>query len=186
MAAISQGTAGIIEKKEITGSLTFGNQVNFPLILKQGTQLSIITKKEGLEFTASMIGLLINDFCMNFNTRERMGAEQIADLAVELATDYWGYKLEDFIAFFALAKKNKYGKIYDRVDPSTILLLLEAYNKERDENLYIIQAEHTAGEKGYRPRQDNENNGLTKLAGSFESIKKLAEHNQSNINRLKP
>ena len=159
---------------------------NLPAILGQGTQISVLRLVEGLEKTASIVGLLINDFCSNFNTRYPMSAEQIADLAIELITDYWTYKLEDFIVFFSLARRGVYGKVYDRVDASVILGMLGVYHKQRDEELYLIQTRPLEPEKQPRQRPDPENDGFTKIAGAMQAVKGIATMNKEQINRLDP
>jgi hypothetical protein len=174
----------IQDKKVLTGALIYGDKPNFPAILNNGTQLSVLKNELGLDYSASILALMIGDFCSNFNTRFPMSAEQIADFAIELLTDYWTYRLEDFVAFFALAKRGNFGKVYDRIDAAVILTFLGEYNKHRESNLIESQMYFTQHEKGYRDRPEGD--GVTGLAGAFSEVKKLAGFNKDQINRLDP
>lgn len=185
IALTNKGVRNAIFKKEIIKELVSGDNPIYPKIIEKGTQISVIKNERGFEFIASILGLMINDFCGNFNTRNPMNDEQIADLAIELVTDYWSYKLEDFIAFFSLAKRGLYGKVYDRVDAATIYQMLAEYNKQRDMGLFEMQ-KYTDHEKYGREKQEDETGHVMALAGEFGNLRKLMAKNQEEIDRLNP
>lgn len=179
-----QDNERVQDRKVLTGALIYGDKPNFPAILNNGTQLSAIQTELGRDITASILALMIGDFCSNFNTRFPMSAEQIADFSIELLTDYWTYRLEDFVAFFALAKRGNFGKVYDRMDSAVILTFLGEYNRARETNLIESQMYFTQHEKGYRERPEGD--GVTGLAGAFNEVKNLVGFNKEQIKRLDP
>jgi hypothetical protein len=188
VAVTNSGIENKILKKQVVSDLTKGDDPLFPAIIEQGTQISVIRANNSFEFIAGILGIMINDFCGNFNTRNPMSEDQIADLAIELVNDYWCYKLEDFVVFFSLAKRGRYGKVYDRMDAATIYQLLAEYNKDRDNGLIEMQTQYTRYEKSGRSRPDGEdiNDGVTMLAGAFSKLKETFNKNQETINKLKP
>lgn len=140
MKCLIQKKAGInLEFKEMTAEIVKNGTPNFPLILSQGTQISILKKEKGPQFLATIIGLLITDFQRSFNLIRPLNDEQIAIISIELMTEYWGYRFEDFIAFFQLAKKGIYGNILDRLDANTILKMLLVYDTQRVDELRATQ-----------------------------------------------
>lgn len=130
---IKPDESDLIAYKEKIGGLTYGGRPNLPAIYKYGTSLNTIKRVNGLQFLETVLSLMIVEFQNNFNLIRPISSDQAADLAVELINDYSLYKLEDFIAFFQLAKKGVYGKILDRLDPATILQMFVLYDNHRTE-----------------------------------------------------
>lgn len=183
---MGKGTENLFEKKRLASLLVSGDSPNFALIIKNGTQLSVLKRERGVDVVVGILSLIIAEFCSSFNIKHNMSAEQIADLALELVGEYWAYKLEDFVAFFNLAKKGRYGKIYDRIDAPTIFQMLVEYNIDREKSLYEINIKPTQDEKYNRPKPINELGNLTTLAGAMSSVREMAGKNKEQIERLKP
>lgn len=119
------------EFKEISLKLVENGYPNFNIILSEGTQLNVLKKEKGPQFLVTILALLVADFQKSVNLVRPLNDEQIANLCFDLITDYWAYRFEDFIAFFQLAKKGIYGKIYDRMDYATIQEMLIKYDDQR-------------------------------------------------------
>lgn len=123
------------EFKEFSVELIENGYPNFHKIISKGTQISILKKDKGIQFLATVLGLLIADFQKSFNLIRPMNEEQVANLSIDLINDYWSYRFEDFVAFFQLAKKGVYGKILDRMDSNTIQSMLLVYDTQRVDEL---------------------------------------------------
>lgn len=156
-------------------------QPNLPAILKEGTQLSVIIKLKGEQFTHSVLGLLIHEFQSAFNLIRPITDDQAADLAMEFMANWWAYKLEDFVAFLQLAKRGLYGKILDRLDTASVLAMLMQYDAQRVDRLAARQASKQESKQGLNPYakadRDEQNEGFTDRSvpiGDFiKKVKKL-------------
>jgi len=146
-----------IEFREMAGGLIYGGRPNFPAIMQSGTQLSLIKKhfanppvpakdgtpaipgSDGTKETVGVLSLLINDFQTGFNLIRPLTDDQVVDLAIDLLTDWWAYKLEDFVSFFLLAKKSTFGRVLDRMDQDTVFKMLAEYDALRVSHLAAEQ-----------------------------------------------
>jgi hypothetical protein len=150
-----------VEYREKVGALTHSGKMNLELIIQNGTQLSVIQKISGDQNLAQALGFIIVDFAASYNLIRPLSGDQVADIAVELISDYWAYRFEDFIAFFQLARRGTYGKIFDRLDLPTILEMLGKYDAERVELLaqrQVIKQEAKLNLSGYSEADRDEQN----------------------------
>lgn len=120
---------------------TTGPGTNFPLLVSEGTQLSVLSRNLGTTAIEVNVGLLITDFVHSFNVSQGMNNDQIADLAAMLVSDYWFYTLEDFVVFFHRAKKSEFGKVFNRLDAAIIFEFLKVYDAERMESFFQYETE---------------------------------------------
>lgn len=98
--------------------------------------LKTTKNEQNEELVIKYIVLLITQFNQYFNLPQGkfMNDIQIVDLAFSLYSDMilHGYSMNDFIIFFDGAKSQKYGKIFDRIDSSVILEMLDVYHLQRE------------------------------------------------------
>jgi len=83
---------------------------------------------------ASLIGN-INLMALGSDTSKKMTAEQIADCAKGIVSNYDILKAAELMLFISRLKAGKYGKFYGVIDGMTICNALNDYLKERNEIL---------------------------------------------------
>lgn len=79
------------------------------------------------------IQVLIQNFCDSFNVVRNMTANQVFEAATYLLDESHGFRLEDYVMMFTMAKRGQFVKIRDRVDISVIAEVLDGYWHERDQ-----------------------------------------------------
>jgi len=112
-----------------------GNPVPLKVIqqIRREDRLPALAKKYGEAIVGAVLSKAIQKALSNFNLRVGMTAEQVVDLAYMLieSAEEDQLALEDILLFLDGLVKNKYGKVYDRMDIPTFFELLEKYREER-------------------------------------------------------
>ena len=96
-------------------------------------RLPALAKMYGNDKIAGILSLSITRSLNNFNLRVAMTPEQIADLSYALIDEAEQDQLaiQDILLFLEGMVKNKYGKVYDRMDMPTFFDMLEKYREQR-------------------------------------------------------
>jgi len=96
-------------------------------------RLPALAKMYGNDKIAAVLSKAITRSLNNFNLRVAMTPEQIADLSYALIDEAEQDQLaiQDILLFLEGMVKNKYGKVYDRMDMPTFFDMLEKYREQR-------------------------------------------------------
>jgi hypothetical protein len=96
-------------------------------------RLPALAKMYGNDKIAAVLSKAITKSLNNFNLRVAMTPEQIADLSYALIDEAEQDQLaiQDILLFLEGMVKNKYGKVYDRMDMPTFFDMLEKYREQR-------------------------------------------------------
>lgn len=162
-----------ISLKKTAAILAPGGNPNFGILLsKQTTQLSQWKREYGEDKITEIIFFLIEDLNNYFNVSRPMTTSQMASLSIEFTQELWWARMEEIVAFFEAVKKQRYGKVYERLDPAYIWEMWEKYNEERTEHC----TQHESRFKQYDPRPDTGSGvGLNGLAGAIGDVKAQAK-----------
>lgn len=95
--------------------------------------LSIIKKDKGEVYATALLVSLITKAVAFFSVGRGMNDFQIKETAELILKNYYWLKSADFQLFFDKLKLGHYGKSYDRMDGSVILVALAEYSEERIE-----------------------------------------------------
>lgn len=101
----------------------------------QTASLRVIEKHVSPVLLAGLISKMIDSLNNYFNVVRPLTNSQIEELSIDLM-QFKDYRLEEFLAFFEGIKKGRYGKIYDRLDQSTIWEMWDKYHQERESFFY--------------------------------------------------
>jgi hypothetical protein len=93
--------------------------------------IAIIGKTNGIESARAAIVFLVADLIEFFNTGETMSDVQIATTIDLIIEEYPYFKMDDLKLCFKNAMKQKYGRVYNRLDGAMIMGWLQQYNKDR-------------------------------------------------------
>lgn len=91
----------------------------------------MIKKTLGYSAARAACVLMIADVTEFFNTGETMSDIQIAMTVDLIIEEYPYFKMDDLRLCFKNAMKQKYGRIYNRIDGAIIMGWLQQYNKDR-------------------------------------------------------
>lgn len=162
-----------ISLKKTAAILAPGGNPNFGMLLsKETTQLSQWKKHYGVDKITEIIFFLIEDLNNYFNVSRPMNTTQMANLAIEFMEELWWARMEEIVAFFEAIKKQRYGKIYERLDPAYIWEMWDKYNEERTEHC----ERHQSRFKQYDPRPEGGSGiGLDGISGAIGDIKQRAK-----------
>ena len=96
-------------------------------------RLPALKEMYGAQKIADVLSIQITRTLNNFNLRVGMNPEQIMDLAYAIIDEAEQDQLaiQDIFLFLDGMLKNKYGKVYDRMDMPTLFEMLEKYREER-------------------------------------------------------
>lgn len=95
--------------------------------------LSVIKKDKGEVYATALLVSLITKAVAFFSVGRGMNDFQIKETAELILKNYYWLKSADFQLFFDKLKLGHYGKSYDRMDGSVILVALAEYSEERIE-----------------------------------------------------
>lgn len=149
-----------------------------------------LEEKLGQKTMMKTIFLIIRDFCASINVGKNMNADQMIEAAAILLEEAGNFRLEDYIAMFAMAKRGEYGEFYDRMDIAMICSFIDKYwqqrniagTKARDEDMEKIDriqgiAPATRGEltfdqaKGtYVPQRDRNIEAIGSFLSAIKSV----------------
>lgn len=149
----------------------------FRNLLALPARIPHLVKGYGDQQVHALISALIGAFANSFNVVRQMTAAQITACAFDLmesAKEDW-LAMEDLVLFFDLARKGKYGKVYDRLDQQTIFEMLELYREERHQDLVRSREERDANFRGLGPSErmpvDTLQLSLDSIGGRIGDIK---------------
>lgn len=159
--------------KKSASQLAPAGNPNFELLIsKQTTQLSQWKRQYGVDKVTEIIFFLIEDLNNYFNVSRPMNTTQMANLAIEFTQELWWARMEEIIAFLEGVKKQRYGKVYERLDPAYIWEMWDKYQTDREDYCEAHQTRF----KQYDPRPDTGSGvGLDGLAGAIGDIKQRAK-----------
>ncbi|MBT4728037.1 MAG: hypothetical protein HOB88_06330 [Bacteroidetes bacterium] len=100
-----------------------------------GTQISVLKKEKGNEFTVKTVAEIIKSINDQFNFTNKMNNDQIVNAAIAVIEDYWILKIEELIYFSKNVLKGKYGKIFQSFDQLVLFELLNEYDRQRSDEL---------------------------------------------------
>jgi hypothetical protein len=99
-------------------------------------ELSFFRKQTGELVLCAVLTLLIDDLLNFFSIGKSMGERQMAETVRMIIDDFYYLNFDDLKLCFNNAKKEKYGKIYDRIDGNIIYSWVQKYSNERVETVY--------------------------------------------------
>lgn len=172
---------GFFEVKQRAMKLAPQGVPNFPAIFDSNStgQISTWNRVFGKETTAKLIFVMLEDLNNYFNVQRPMTTAQMTDLAIEMTDTLWGFRLEEILAFSECMKKQVYGKIYERLDPSIIWDYFAKYNEQRENHFYNNHIQF----KQYDPRIENED--VAKLSGVLTNMAGAINAMRGNLKQLK-
>lgn len=130
------------------------------LAIRQGSIIPDVVKSFGLSTAMSLMALLIQKFCNQFNVRYNMTPGQIVDLAADLVVDFNNRKgnqvrLEELAIFFDRAAKNEFTKkngasfVFDHIDRAVIEEMMDVYfETDRTAAVWAIEDEKRISPQG--------------------------------------
>ena len=121
-------------------------------IMKEDREIQSISRirKEDPERALDEISLLIIDLQKFFDTKRKLGEDQIYETSALILSEYSWLTLYEIAFCFKEGKLGKYGKVYDRLDGSIILEWLKAWDQRRTELVVSEQQRISDNYKGSR------------------------------------
>jgi hypothetical protein len=148
-------------------------------------QIKDLVKDNGEPVVLLLIAVMVRDYCASVNVARNMNEDQILEAAAMLMDEAGNFRLEDYAMMFALAKRGKLVKIYERIDLTTITDMADAYYAERRDTKIAmqeqeierqeVQAPHIASKQVYSTPEDRAgaqdlDYKLTSMAGAISGI----------------
>lgn len=164
---------GFFAVKQIAMELAPAGRPNFPAIFdnEKTAQISTWNRLYGKETTAKLIFAMLEDLNNYFNVQRPMTTSQMTDLAIEMASQLWAFRLEEILAFSEAMKKGVYGKIYERFDPPIVWEQFENYNKAREEHFYTEATQHKQSDPIIEDASAKMDRRLNTVSGSIAQLK---------------
>lgn len=131
--------------KEVVKELAPGGHVNFDLIVQDGTSLVAFKNQMGIVPTAITMFRIIEDMCMAFNTFTAMSQSQIEDIVDDFINDYPHVTIEDMVVFFDGIKKQRFGRVANRMDAGVIWEFWYIYIADRETFCIDRETAHNSG-----------------------------------------
>lgn len=148
-------------------------------------QIRDLVKDNGAPVVLLLIAVMVRDYCASINVARNMNEDQILEAAAMLMEEAGNFRLEDYAMMFALAKRGKLVKVYERIDLTTITEMADAYYAERRDTKIAmqeqeierqeVQAPHVAPKQIYSTPEDRAgaqdlDYKLTSMAGAISGI----------------
>lgn len=148
-------------------------------------QIRDLVKDNGPAPVLLLIAVMVRDYCASINVARNMNEDQILEAAAMLMDEAGNFRLEDYAMMFALAKRGKLVKVYERIDLTTISDMADAYYAERrdtkiamqekDIERQEVQAPHVAPKQIYSTPEDRAgaqdlDYKLTSMAGAISGM----------------
>ena len=111
---------------------------DIPKVLKQ-KQLSTLRQELGHRDLIKFVYALLADLSKSFNVSKGMDEGQLIECATNIIDDFYGFRLIDFAICFRKAKKNCYGKVFNRLDMPTVYEWLTKYDGERTNEIIKLR-----------------------------------------------
>lgn len=167
----------------------------------QYPQIRDLVQDNGEPVVLLLIAVMVRDYCASVNVARNMNEDQILEAAAMLMEEAGNFRLEDYAMMFALAKRGKLVKVYERIDLTTITDMADAYYAERRDakinqqeqeiERQEVQAPHVAGKQVYSTPEDRRHGNdldykLTSMAGAISGIgsdlrKKFKKNETGNL-----
>lgn len=119
--------------------------------------------------------LLIKDFCSSFNVVRNMNSTQMIEAANLCFEESVDYRLEDFVLMFSLAKRGKFVTIYDRIDISVIIEIMDKYYVPRAKAIQQIEIEKQENYKLLQEQKQIEKEKNGQVKDFSKQLKELAD-----------
>ena len=117
------------------GLSIFAKQLGLtPAKARQSSQVSGLRKADE-DGVAEAVGNLLIYLAQQFNVVRNLTNTQVLILSQELPARYWRWCIDEFAYVVKEAIAGTWGKVYDRLDPPTVLEWCAAYDTERSEQL---------------------------------------------------
>ena len=117
------------------GLAIFAKQLGLtPTKARQSPQVSGLRKADE-DGVAEAVGNLLIYLAQQFNVVRNLTNTQVLILSQELPRRYWRWHIDEFAYVLKEAIAGTWGKVYDRLDPPTVLEWFAAYEAERSEQL---------------------------------------------------
>ena len=146
---------------------------NYTEILDNGSSISSMVTNLGEKPTAAILTAMLIKFSQSFNVVRNLSADQIEELAYDFViNDDWGFRLEDYVAAFQMAKTGVIGDIRDRLDIEVINDILDQYFTRRMSAIRERREQRVFKTDLPRLSEGNElQSGLDRLTGHFSATK---------------
>lgn len=116
-----------LELMEIVSGLMPAGRADYLAVVKYPA-IAKLKETQGKKNIIKAVFLLVKDFCDSMNVVRNMNEEQMIEAAAMLTDECGTFRLEDYLAMFAMAKRGKLVKIYDRIDMQVISGIVDAYD----------------------------------------------------------
>lgn len=152
-----------------------GGVCNFNHILDKGTSVSSMVINNGEKETVAILAVLLTKFSHSINVVRNLSAEQIKELAWDFViNDDWGFRLEDYVAAFQMAKNGVIGDIRDRLDIEVINDILDQYFTRRMAAIRERREQRVFSDDMPRLSEGSDlQKGLDRLTGHFSATKSI-------------
>jgi hypothetical protein len=122
----------------VPGSIVqFVTSVTLPAAIEQGEQLSRINR-ETPAHALRLVAELVKNLTNFFKTKRALETEdEYYEVAALIIEAHKLLKVEEIAYAFKLAKLGKLGKVFDRLDGSTILSFVEDYDRSEERSAYF-------------------------------------------------
>ena len=140
-----------------------------------GTQLSKLKLLIGEKNNNILISSLIYDLLDYYNVKNGFSDSQVKMLVELIISDFWHLKIEQITRAFHLQKTGKLVKVFERLDPSVIIELLNLYEKNIVGNFFETDAVR------YKEGYDHKRNS-TNFDADAENFRSASIHYIQNNN----
>lgn len=106
-----------------------------------GITLAVMKREFGEKgdmVVTAFLGVIVAELVEAFNVGKTMDGMQVAFAVNGIKEDYWFVKIEQLKCCFDMAKKGKYGTMYDRIDAAVIFGWIDSF---LDQQVSIAQEE---------------------------------------------
>lgn len=173
------------EEKQVA-KLAYGRAVKqlFPdnkpnyLGVIQYPKITDLVKDHGEPTILLLLAVMVRDYCASVNVARNMNEDQILEAAAMLMEEAGNFRLEDYAMMFALAKRGKLVKVYERIDLTTITEMADAYYAERRDAKIQAQEQEIERLEAQKPVHrtpatidDRMGDRFVSAAGAFSELK---------------
>lgn len=133
------------------------------------SQISTISRNLGRKEVTKFIYIQLARLNNFFNVARPMSQDQMKELSLEIAIKMWHLKLEEIDVIMEGIKNNRWGQIYERLDPSIIWEQINLYEQARTEHLENTAMEHKTTEIKLETEGDRIGRGIATSVGAILS-----------------
>lgn len=132
-----------------------------------GTQVSALRRMFGDKNTNTVLSSLIIDLLDYYNVKNSFSDGQIRMTVELINSDFWYLKIEQIARACHLQKTGRLLKIYERLDPSVIVEMIQLYEKNMLTGFYETEA--VRYKEGHDPNRNSLNRNID--AAKFNAAK---------------